>query len=139
MRACMRACGHAYQHACVSFPFRCVSCIERCRLSILQVLYTRTATKALAVSECRMQLPHVCRLRSRSSVTRKDNSPFEICSKRGSCLLSSPIYSWKLRVRKGQTARSDMWLSLILRKRRINFLAEVSYSLRSQTCPKVKI
>lgn len=49
------------------------------------------------VSECRMRLPHVYRLRSRGMATRKDQSPFEGAStQREDRVPSLYRYSWKL-------------------------------------------
>lgn len=102
--------------------------------------YILTVTKASVVSECRMRAAHVCRLRSRSSATRKDRSPFEVWSERGSSLPFSDILESYADARRtaGSADRRVIKFNFELQGNAESQLSrETLAGLRSQTYPEV--
>jgi len=102
VRACVRA--------CVSFPFRCVSRIERCRLSIRQVLRGRPRRRQPfpnAECDCRTCVDSDLEVRLPGRTSR----PLRSAQREGraSSLLR---YSWKLRAREKdeRAGRTDVMI-----------------------------
>lgn len=125
--------------ACVSLPFRLRDVDSRYGKYII---YVDDQTKAPAISECKMRLPHVCRLRSpKFGYPEGQVALWGLLTERERIvpLRFSDILESCPREKDEQTARTDVWLSLILSHEKTpNQLsyAEVCYLL-SQTCSEV--